>query len=453
MGCKPCPEHAVCGINCTIDSLQSQDDWWQAEDDPLSFFPCIDGVCRAGQCIAGYIGAVCAECEPSFGQTSFHRCEKCPASSQNWALVVGLLLGMCLACFTVGYLAVCETGESPSLVFAMLKVGLSAVQINSMLSQLDVPLPPGLGLLIRAQARVLSATTATVSLSCALLDIGVSPSHVYFVQTAFSFANVPLLLMLWLVCVQINKLVLLSKRTPGPAAAAAINTQSQRAIITGFVSIFFFLHPTLTLLTFQLLSCRSVDAARTDWRLNADLAARCFDKTHYLVMALMALPAFCMFVCAPVILAYLYLRKTASTHENLLLFLCSSYKDELWWWFLVDSCRKISISFLVAVFATVPLVQLAASNMVAVLFYGLYTDLKPIRSELHLVNLAEQVSLFVSISLLVTGSLIYATDDEYGVKSTAGFIMSSLLVMFYAGLVVLTILHYCKCPRPSSVSL
>lgn len=93
--CIACPKGAKCtDSGVTFDHLQTQAGWWRANNQSLTFYPCLVAAqCAGGNQICGghRAGPLCGLCQPGYqGKTSDAACHPCP--NEQLALVGAVFL-------------------------------------------------------------------------------------------------------------------------------------------------------------------------------------------------------------------------------------------------------------------------------------------------------------------------------------------------------------------------
>jgi len=186
LGCFDCPSF---GAVCNGDTLRADDNFWQTRDNKRVFLVCTNlESCRNGECTDSYEGYLCGECRPGYGQRR-RLCEECPDQLQNSLILVTSVLASLTMFLLLIYLSLTHQAGEARMSVTALKVGLSAAQMNAMLSALGVRLTPILEGLVGLQMNI--SGSSTVSLSCAFLNVGycASPCYSIFPSTTLSLSR------------------------------------------------------------------------------------------------------------------------------------------------------------------------------------------------------------------------------------------------------------------------
>jgi hypothetical protein len=299
-GCSTCPTGGNClSAGATAGALIAKTGYYRATDSPYDpvFYACLsDSACIDGACATGYRGALCGVCQEGYGRSGRFDCKKCPDAALNRLyLALGIIAMILVIAMLTRMTLISTANNSPRTNSILLKILLSAVQLNSLAARFDFKWPSVVQGWLNAQDFVGSASSSFLSVDCFLTDAGQSP----FYTKAIVYLFLPLILItaaliFWISWTYHKSRQLVSQ--PGGGSRSTLWRSMWIEYASTCVVILFLLHPDLTLQGFNIFACKKVGVSDDSYYLLSDLSRQCYTGNHFKWIFLVAVPMLAIWV-------------------------------------------------------------------------------------------------------------------------------------------------------------
>jgi hypothetical protein len=198
---------------------------------------------------------LCGVCQEGYGRSGRFNCKSCPNSTLNQAyLAIGLLV-MLVVIFLLTRMTVnnAQSGEPRTVNSILLKILLSAVQLNSLASRFDFQWPSIIQGWLDAQDFVGSASSSFLSVDCFLHDNTTSP----FYTKVLIYLLLPIMFIIVCLLFWLGWTTYKARKT-SIQERSALWSNMWKEYASCCVVILFLLHPDLTLQGFNVFACKKV---------------------------------------------------------------------------------------------------------------------------------------------------------------------------------------------------
>ena len=384
---------------------------------------------------------LCAACAPGFSHSGLGKeCKKCPSSAQNIAIAVfGVLGGIAGLCIFI-QLTLSDGGTNEEADGAM-SIGLSFVQIISLLSTFPIAWPDIFITLFRVGGAVTVLGQHLVNLKCMYPDQ--SEADVFY-TTRIVWSILPIVVSI--LCVSVW--FLLSKCME----IIELRTKIQSSV----VALLYLLWPGICSETFAIFSCRTICGQSL---LRADINELCWQGRHS-TFAVLGVVMLIFYVIGLPLLAFgLIYRQRLETfaksqdlsdHRSHAIFglLYSSYSPNVWFWELTVAIRKVVI-VAIGVFGTeMGEMQVHATACVLVVIIVLTSLVKPYGNS-AILQMLELFTLLAIWFTLWAGTVFNTHPKCEGTDGPLGWcnflsVVIGILIISCAVAIVAVVLFYKK---------
>jgi hypothetical protein len=433
----------------------------------------------------GYSGILCAICEEEYYYSpGSNTCEICEEGGVNTFLIVLLCVLGVLLCVPLALLSLSWTGSTtldtvitnlsvPALLYMFymkfmivkkpgeneteaereqresnindffvrimlkFKIFISMVQItSSMPAVLGMTFPPFFTKVTSIFGLLNLDIATNLGLSCRFKDIDYVD---YLIMTCVA----PMICSLFLCLVYNCHRYMLKRRRAHYEEVAGVYAKYLLVFLMGtYLAL-----PNISVYIFQMFSCQDIDPddalAGEDLYLRADLSINCGSSRHTTGTTF----ATCMILVYPVGVPLMYfwmlhnvkegiMNRTENISSKLRLaiipssFLYSSYEPQCWYWEIVETIRRITMTGVIVLIAQGTSLQIVITMLLSLFFIKMYSHYAPFDDELLDVD-AEfaqyQVYFVLFIALLMKEESIPAMGSVWGYLLV--FVILSLLLL------------------------
>jgi hypothetical protein len=311
-------------------------------------------------CIDGYMGPLCSICAVNYGRNTQYQCQSCPSNVSQILILFFGFFGVSTFICVLSIMTWSERDEPDEMHSALVKVLLSALQLNSIATQFSFEWPNLLQNFWNSQQYVGNSGTAWLNMDCFFKETNMIISPFY--ATTLFLAVLPLFFFIgpycWLCLYEYytshyfrsetkkNNLHNVNHQPPGMSFTPTTQTtnieekkthqtdaqnvhtksRTQRWTEAEFrqryemikVMGLFMVHPDITLQTFKMFACVSLsNYNNTQLYLLADLQQSCYENNHWNWIMLLAIPCLVCWVFSIPLSALLLLRREVITGRGL----------------------------------------------------------------------------------------------------------------------------------------
>ena len=452
--CSPCPPEAA---RCEGNIIDLFPGYWRRSEFASTIFPCTyeENACRGGPgvgnelCKIGYEGPLCAVCSSGYYLTDTLECIACSGSKIFTPTVVILLVTLFLALFisvSAYYFKHKKTIDKDETYVPDEKRD-SITEEKTFFSRLKsriVPLLPKLKIMV-ATFQIVGSVASNFQISMpeeftkfiSLFDIlNISADLIPF-SCVYPSDFVASLMLNTLVPIAISAILFFSficellfrrskllanrtNRTNFKLYHLSRNLKFRYASL--FYALTYFVLPSVTNKIFQMFVCKnldpeSVDKESDDLYLVADYSISCKSNRFYFGVVWAVVFIFVYPIGIPLFYYYSLYRKrdeimrrednqgkVIPVSVSMLQFLYSSYKPKFWYFELVETGRRLTLTAIISVIAAGSSSQIVCAMMLSFFFLKLYGYLTPYEDTQtgFLAEMAQYQVYFTFFGALVT---------------------------------------------------
>ena len=371
------------------------------------------------RCNEAYVpgSLLCGQCDTGFSHVGLTgKCDKCPTSSQNNGFAFGGILAGIVSLFVFIRITLSDGGSLDESDGAK-SIGLSFIQLISLLVTFPIAWPPIFVAIFQAGGAVTVLGQHLVNLKCMFLDM--SDADVFFRFALVWGIALPFLIA---ACILIWHFV--DKCMP------CFNVSHlQVKIRASCVALCYLLWPSLSSQTFSLFACRSVCDDNVSY-LRADVNEVCWEGRHLIYAIALGFPMLIVYVIGLPLIAYVKVhamgtegRRWVDDEEDAngddedeqiirknnyrvygLFF--SAFREETWWWEGTVAARKIIIAMIGVFGAEMAEMQVHLTLMLVMVIIVVTAQVRPFGGLKHgLLHILEMFSLLATFLTLWAGSV------------------------------------------------
>jgi hypothetical protein len=402
--CTPCPSEAICYGNNTM--VPKEGAWRESSVTDLFFLCDIQEACLGspgtvlmytGECEVGYYGNLCNTCIVGYTRIG-KMCVPCPKKEYNVLMLVSIgVLTAAGAVFMVW--SAIRSAQSPkSQLSIYFKVLVNYTQFMSQVVIMHLNWPTFSADFLRAQEVAGNTSTAMYAFDC--LSSSGNSNGLYFRKIVL------------ITCLPLAILGLSSAYWGVVAKVKHDKEYLKKHLVTTVIVLYFMLHPSITSLSFSLLSCRELMPG--EYWLNDALQIQCWKGEHLSHVLWYGIPCIIVWVFAVPISCLLFMRSRLNELESFenkfrFGFLWNGYKKERFYWeFAIIGRKIVTICAIIFIYNISVLVQAMSVLLVAVLFLLLQYSAQPFK-EPHLSRL-EFYSILAVFATCFGGVLFLSND-------------------------------------------
>ncbi|XP_071836945.1 uncharacterized protein [Apostichopus japonicus] len=396
-----------------------------------------------GNCHRGYTGFMCTECAEKYFPV-MNLCHECP---QTWVFLLEVAVGLLLlagCCFYVVYTYRRKRHEEArsiiDVALARGKIVLGFYQVmGEFWDSLDVLYWPEVFKQLSGWLDLLQFNISTIFIkpSCLVPSVSLNAYSEFLIGiiVTVSVALVPAMA----VCLRKVR----AKFFQGDSSNSRSQRLRQVVIIKQDTLLFatllglFITYPSTCNSTITLYrpACQTFTLDETMLHnvslLRSDLSINCNTNTHRKFE--IAAYVFSLYIVAfPGLLFYLLWKyrkdssgqdstRSSSLHPKWLRFLNENYKDQFWYWEIVEITRKVSQTCIVILFGWGSSLSIFITIFLAVIFFTLHASFSPMKDKFEQqLQLASLLAIF--LNMLMVAVPAYETDSLF-VKETMKFIL------------------------------
>jgi len=415
--CQACPENWSCEGDRNIATIKVKPGFFAGTNKSIAYLCPEKTACGVDGCTTRYTGPLCANCAPGFARNKGFECLLCPSSALIYTSAV---FGVLALVIIVGWLTRSNTKQAmkhAAVQAVVLKIFLSSMQVNSMITQVQFEWPEVIRDLATTQGAVTS-TAGALNLSCLF------PGRDVFFNTCLMYLMLP-----FVIVGSVSAFFFLMKICMKTLRAHHLFLGASIGIILVYLPV--------VVQTFSMFSCRTIEGVTY---LLGDVTTICYTSRHIKWVMGVGFPSLLLNVFGvPLAVGYLLRKNSKLIHERhpptmiKLSYFFKGYREEHVAWEIVIIARKVAVAFISSYFKDVA-IQFSLMLAVTTISLVLQTQYKPF--SMVILNRLEMYALLTSWLLFIGGTLMQVNtiDRPYKVLFTvgmAGSVISYLLVFIF----------------------
>ncbi|CDW78175.1 UNKNOWN [Stylonychia lemnae] len=347
--CEICPsEKAIClgGIN-----IGPQPGYWRKSNTTKNIEKCLfEPACLGmiapnynpqGDCLDGYRGILCADCDKGYSRDNNYQCKYCPEHWVNSLRLIAILIGVVLLIVFMVRSTLNGAKDATNVTSIYMKILLNHFQLLLMTSSFDFSWSEQILDFFGATNQVGQVSTQVFSIDCFINSNNDGEQSNSDQKRVFFFKLIIIAvfpLFLTIICFLFWSI--LNKVRRG-------DFQIDNKSTASLVILLFLAHPSIVQYSFYDFKCKNIDG---ELRLQDDLEVICWNSTHTFFSYFVALPSIVVWGIGIPFFALVILFKfrddleTRRTREKYG-FLYRGYKIDYFYWEIVIMYRKIIIIF------------------------------------------------------------------------------------------------------------
>ncbi|CDW91326.1 UNKNOWN [Stylonychia lemnae] len=425
--CDICPtEKAICNGGAKIGPLPG---FWRSSNQSQNFMLCLlEQACLGmipplnnplGECLLGYQGILCADCQRGYSRDGDYKCSLCPNRGLNILRLIALFIGaVTLVVFMIRQ-TLKGAKDMNNVTSIYLKILLNHFQLLLMTTSFDFQWSQQIFSFFSTSKQLATQSTQILSFDC-FLDTREgnqsSQNSKMFYQKLIIIALLPFLLaiactLIWYIYKQImrNQVLIASK------------------IMSSLVIILFLVHPSLVTFSFNAFKCKEIDEQE---RVQVDLEILCWSQEHTFYSCLVALPCIIVWGLGIPFFALSILIKMRKKLENFQIkqkygFLYRGYRKQYYYWEIVIMYRKIFIIFTVVFISNFGIIAQALIVFLFLIVF-LLINLKKKPFNTIALNDLETLSLITQITTIYCGLFFILNKPREWIQQNPDFSRGSV---------------------------
>jgi hypothetical protein len=402
--CAACPNEAICYGNYTMVPKQGA---WRESNTTDLFFPCnLPEACLGspdtalmytGECAEGYYGNLCNTCLVGYTRLG-KMCVPCPKKEYNVLMLVSIGVLTAAAAVFLVWSAIRSALLPKSQLSIYFKVLVNYTQFMSQVVTMHLNWPTFSTDFLRAQEVAGNTSTAMYAFDC--LSSSDNSNSLYFRK---------------IVLVTCLPLAILSLSSAYWGVVAKVRHNKEylkKHLVTTVIVLYFMLHPSITSLSFSLLSCRELMPG--EYWLKDELQIQCWKGEHLSYVLWYGIPCIVVWVFAVPISCLLFMRSRLNELESLenkfrFGFLWNGYKKERFYWeFAIIGRKIVTICAIIFIYNISVLVQAMSVLLIAILFLLLQYSAQPFKEPLQ-----NRLEFYSILAVFVTcyAGVLFLSDD------------------------------------------
>jgi hypothetical protein len=363
-------------------------------------------------CTLGYRNdsLLCSGCESGFSLGGGNgQCNRCPDKSQNTFIIFAAVVGGVLGMVILVRLTLESAGDSLDASDGVKMIICSYLQMLGLLAGFPIEWPRFFKELFRVGGAVTALGQHFVNLKCASETS--TEADVFFLTKTF-WATLPVILVSGCVGTWYAVRMVVSV------------SHFKRKLLASCVALLYVVYPSLCTQTFSLFACRQACGSML---LRADLSEPCWRGRHASYVVGLGLPMALAYVIGLPLATWVTVRRKRASRaaktqglsmrekmhrlvDDNFVFgtFYSSYREEIWWWEMIVTIRKVSVACLAVFGGAMQEMQVHLSSALVMGLLLLQTQMNPYLEDRKILQTLEILSLVTTWLTLWTGTIFYS---------------------------------------------
>jgi len=425
----------------------------------------------ASNCLTGYNGILCAECDANYGFLDGYLCSSCANDSYYLQVFSNLILRILFTLYLINIsmnMCLSLSTEKPDISRIrgtnLLKIFINHLQILGLILNFPITFPQQLtdfsGYLLSVSPNVGEA----FSVECILKKIPFTLSLQYFkLIVSGIYPSVLVLIYLFFLSVMTSCRAYFFKTTSSEKNDQSISLTTKGVLFrqgikyrdlmaTAFALVTLTCYADISKMTLAMFGCVEIGDGITPYTsvLFTDFRIDCNGEYHKMWIKKLASPILIFFLFFFPIYIILSIWKGIKNDENSLFrfkfgYFFYAYQRKYFFWDFVILLRKLLLIFINSFFfsritETLPIYPIVLVSIMLILAYLLQVNVRPWQqADFNMINKLEELSLIVS-NLSISISLLFLSYSDLNVL-IAAFLLIFMLIMNVSFFIV-WIKHY-----------
>ncbi|XP_071837044.1 uncharacterized protein [Apostichopus japonicus] len=400
-----------------------------------------------GNCYQGYKGFLCMECEESY----YHILNFCHSCPDLWVFIVEIAVILLIVSCSLSYIYYTykrQRGRGERSIvdvfLARVKIVLGFYQVNGEFWDLldTVNLPKILQRLCTWLVFLqFNISTIVIKPSCFFPNLSLNAYSEFLIGVSVPVAGASILgivALIWNFCLGFSKRYFCHHQ----GTRSDVYAKRRSGLLAVVVFMLYVTYPSTCNAIFSLYppACETYPLDESMLQhvslLRSDFSINCTTETHYKFQIAAYICSIYVVAFPGILFCLLWKYCKTSTDRSLcpkwLRFFCENYKDEFWYWEIVELFRKVSQTFIIIFFGWGSSFSVFITLFLAVVFLTLHGSFSPMRDRF------EQNLQLASLWAIFLNMLMVTVPSSLSESSTVGSAMTIILV--FLNVIVLLII-------------
>eukprot|EP00347_Sterkiella_histriomuscorum_P006984 403350694 len=360
--CNACPTQKA---SCLGGSkIYPKSGYWRKSNETATIIRCLypeaclgtqdDTQTPLGECLHGYQGILCSDCQEGFSRSGENKCSKCPEKAINIVRIIFIILGVIALIIFLVRSTLNSAQNKHNITNIYSKILLNHFQLIMMTSAFDFEWSQLILDYFNSTKQVATVSTQIFSFDC-LIDKREfqqrNSSEIVFKYSPLDISSRIRITFVKIILISVLPLMLIACSIVGwqfykVAFRKAISLFSR--VMSTAVIVLFLAHPSIVQFMFLNFKCKDIDGEE---RLLNDLEVVCWDSSHSIYSYYLAIPSIIIWVLGIPFFALILLIKVRNQLEDIevrrrLGFLYRGYRQIYFYWEILIMYRKVLIIFI-----------------------------------------------------------------------------------------------------------